>query len=517
MDDGRAIIYIRVSTDRQVVQGASLENQEKSCLEWCYRNGILPVQTFKDEGKSAKNLIRPEMQRMLSYISKNHREINYLVVYQIDRLARNATDYFGLNQALGKYKIKIRDASEPLESSPANELVRGMSAVYAEFENSVKAKLVTDNMEQAATQGYRMHKAPYGLKNVRDENGKSIVEVVPETSDKIAFVLNEFSKNIYTKSGIAKKCTSIGLNQQNGKPMSIQRIDKILKNGLYAGLEKGVFTKNVYVDSKFGGIISRETFFKNQEILSGNKNKLRGTYKILNPDYPLRGFIKCIHCGRKLTGSASTGNKGKKYPRYNCNTKKCKKGFIVPQELHIQFKNLLAELKPTSKKSELLKIIIVRTWGKQSGELGRKKLEITKEIINLEEKKLSLAEKRANNEIEVDDYLNLRQKYKKTVGEFENQLLDLDKQLKLKNIDIDYALRYLANAPILWNDASTEMKVIYQNMIFPEGITYDLQKKKFGTPKLSAIYSLANIKKDPSRSEESLLVIPRRIELLLPG
>lgn len=115
MSPHKAIIYLRVSTDMQVQQGASIENQEKACLEWCYRYKILPTQVFRDEGKSAKTLDRPEMQRMLKYITTHHSEIDYLIVYQIDRLSRRASDYFEITQALGRHNIQIRDASEQLD------------------------------------------------------------------------------------------------------------------------------------------------------------------------------------------------------------------------------------------------------------------------------------------------------------------------------------------------------------------------------------------------------------------
>ncbi len=54
--------------------------------------------------------------------------------------------------------------------------------------------------------------------------------------------------------------------------------------------------------------------------------------------------------------------------------------------------------------------------------------------------------------------------------------------------------------------ASPEMKQIYQRMIYPEGVPYNFRTKQFGTAKMSALYTLATIKKDPSISEESLLV-----------
>ena len=262
---------------------------------------------------------------------------------------------------------------------------------------------------------------------------------------------------------------------------------------------------------------SKEIFFKNQDILTGDKSKLRGTYKILNPEYPLRGFVKCMNCSKRLTGSASTGSNGVKYPRYTCNAKGCKTGFVTPDDLHEQFKVLLSVLQPTPRKTELLRTLIIRKWSQQSRSLNEGKKKLNTQLHDLEEKQLSLTEKMASNEIDSEDYRKLRAKYRNMVLQFENELADTNKKLKLKTTDIDYAISYLADAPRLWQDAGPEMKVMYQNMVFPKGIKYDLQNKQFGTPELSALYSLANMKKDPSKSEESLLVIPRGIEPLCPG
>ena len=514
---GKAIIYLRVSTHKQVLLGESLENQEKSCLEWCYRNQILPLQTFKDEGRSAKTLERPEMQRMLTFINNNHKEINFLIVYQIDRLSRFAPDYFEIAKALGSYNIQLRDASEALESGPANDLVRGINALMAEFDNRIKSQRVLDNMKQAASKGYRMHKAPYGLKNIRDKDGRSDIEPVPAVATKIADALNRFSTGLYTKTELVRYCNDIGLPQPNAKPMSIQLFDKIVKNPIYAGLEKSTLTDDQYIDSVFDGIISKETFFENQNILNSGE-KLKGRYKILNPDYILRGFVTCDSCGHKLTGSASTGRGGKKYPGYTCRTKSCKnKGYIHPDELHEQFEDILSSLQPTPKKLELLKTMIIRKWSQQAKDFNKEKLALQSQAHDIENKLLATTEKLVSEDISRNEHDQLRSKYESKRLELENRLAAINKKLIIKKDDINYAVDYIGKTARLWHDAAPDMKVTLQNMVFNEGISYDFKKRQFGTAKLSAIYTLANIKKDSPASEKSMLVIPRGIEPLLPG
>jgi site-specific DNA recombinase len=73
MNPKTAIIYTRVSTTDQVDSGASLDNQERACYDWTFRNGIKVLKQFREEGKSAKTLNRPKMQEMLVYVQERLR------------------------------------------------------------------------------------------------------------------------------------------------------------------------------------------------------------------------------------------------------------------------------------------------------------------------------------------------------------------------------------------------------------------------------------------------------------
>ena len=77
--------------------------------------------------------------------------------------------------------------------------------------------------------------------------------------------------------------------------------------------------------------------------------------------------------------------------------------------------------------------------------------------------------------------------------------------------------QFVSNAPKIWSSVSIEHQIIYQRLVFPEGRKYDLSEDEFGTPKLSALYTLASMKKDPSKADESFLVISGGIEPPLPG
>lgn len=49
-----ALIYLRVSTDKQAEKGLSIPAQRETCLEYAKRKGYEVVGEFKDEGESAR-------------------------------------------------------------------------------------------------------------------------------------------------------------------------------------------------------------------------------------------------------------------------------------------------------------------------------------------------------------------------------------------------------------------------------------------------------------------------------
>lgn len=72
----QAIIYLRVSTEEQV-DNYSLETQERICTQEADRRGMKIIKTFREEGRSAKNITgRPALIEMLEFIRKNKKTID---------------------------------------------------------------------------------------------------------------------------------------------------------------------------------------------------------------------------------------------------------------------------------------------------------------------------------------------------------------------------------------------------------------------------------------------------------
>jgi site-specific DNA recombinase len=94
-----AVIYVRVSTKEQT-ENLSLSTQLKACEEHCERQGFHVLARFREEGESAKTADRTELQKLLQFCRKNKGVVQFVVVFNLTRFARDKYDHFALRAHL---------------------------------------------------------------------------------------------------------------------------------------------------------------------------------------------------------------------------------------------------------------------------------------------------------------------------------------------------------------------------------------------------------------------------------
>ena len=85
-----AVIYVRVSTKEQT-ENLSLPTQLKACEEYCERQGFHVLARFREEGESAKTADRTELQKLLQFCRTNKGRVQFVVVFNLTRFAREST------------------------------------------------------------------------------------------------------------------------------------------------------------------------------------------------------------------------------------------------------------------------------------------------------------------------------------------------------------------------------------------------------------------------------------------
>src|SRR3989344_6388438 len=114
----RAIIYCRVSSDRQKNEGHGLESQEHRCREHAKSNGYEVETVFKDSFTGGGDFWdRPGMSALLNYIDSRPHQ-SYVVIFDdLKRLARDTVFYLKLRLEFDKRNEKVESTNFNFEDT----------------------------------------------------------------------------------------------------------------------------------------------------------------------------------------------------------------------------------------------------------------------------------------------------------------------------------------------------------------------------------------------------------------
>jgi predicted site-specific integrase-resolvase len=124
----RAIGYLRVSTEDQAKtdrggEGYSIAAQREACLKKAEALEADIVDVYADAGESARSQDRPKLQEMLERL-KTDRDIDYVIVHKIDRLARNRMDDATITLAIREAGARLVSVTENIDDSIGNAHAR---------------------------------------------------------------------------------------------------------------------------------------------------------------------------------------------------------------------------------------------------------------------------------------------------------------------------------------------------------------------------------------------------------
>ncbi len=349
-----AVIYTRVSTEEQV-GNHSLSTQQKCCEEFCAREGFEVVASFSDEGESAKTANRTELQEMLAYVAANakRQNITAVVVMRVDRFSRNVLVHEQVRLYLRASGVNLRSATEYIDETAVGQMMEGVLAVMAQFDNAVRSDRTKAGMTASLNAGNWVWRPPIGY--AKGPAGGTTMVHDPESAPLIVRLFEAVAQEGASQSSALREVTSLGLRRADGSMVPLQAVGRILRNPLYAG--RIVVAKfGVDTQGKFEPIVSPELFDAVQIALSGGRaSKKRHR---AGEAFPLKRVVKCGKCGERVTGSFSRG-RSKHYGYYRCYQGACRGLKVGKDSLEEAFGTFLKALSVTSEAFELLDAVVV--------------------------------------------------------------------------------------------------------------------------------------------------------------
>lgn len=333
----KAVIYTRVSSEEQV-SNLSLDVQEKTCRDYCARNGWSVEAVYREEGESAKTANRTQLRRMLSDL-RSH-SVDFVVVYDTSRFARDVHVHTSLKQVLLKSGTQLRAATQPLEDTAAGRAIEGVFAVFNQLDNELRAEKITAGMKEAVSRGRWPWPPPLGFRHDRSPEGRKIT-------------VHDGERGILMRQGfeavaagdapadVLERLTSLGLMSKKSRPVRYQEFRKFLRNPFYKGTVRadrwGIETQGLHEP-----LVDPVTWARVQQRLDGRYGHTIQPPRLKeNPEFPLRGFVRCAVCGQPMTASNSRGKMGKTYPYYRCWIKGCGAAQARAERLEESFSHFL--------------------------------------------------------------------------------------------------------------------------------------------------------------------------------
>lgn len=309
--------YERVSSDEQAKEGFSLEVQGEKNAAHIAAQGWELFDRYIDAGKSAKNLKRPDMQRLLSDIDKGH--VNVVVVHKLDRLTRNIGDLHELLMLFDKKEIKLVSITENIDTSTAmGRMFVYMLGIFAQWYRENLSEEVIKGQKKRAEKGLRNTATrPYGYEVLPDDLSLVINE---EEAPIVQRIFQQFV-NGWGRIKIARELNKEGIPARDGGIWYESVINTMIVNPTYIGAvhwkEDGSDEEDrVITHGAHEPIISMELWEDVQNVVIRRRE---GSINTSSYHFPYSSIIKCAECGRSYHGKM--GGTGKRYPTYQCSGK----------------------------------------------------------------------------------------------------------------------------------------------------------------------------------------------------
>jgi DNA invertase Pin-like site-specific DNA recombinase len=488
----QALIYCRVSSQKQATEGSGLESQEQRCREYADLKGYQTEAVFKDSFTGGGDFMnRPAMSSLIKYLD-NHKYKKYTVVFDdLKRFARDTEFHLKLRTAFKARNATPECLNFKFEDSPEGRFVETILAAGGELERNQNKRQVVQKMKARLENGYWTFGAPAGyvMKHKDPVHGTILEYGESKTVSLLKQALEGFANGRFRNQLDVKEFLQEN-NYCGKKRVGLNFIKNLLTNIILTGY---IEYPNWEVSRRLGhhkGIITLETYQKNQDKLF-RKAKII-TRKDMREDFPLRGFVICSACLLPYTASWSKGKK-EKHPYYHCATKGCiAYGKSVKRlDLENEYKITLKKLRPKLIAVTYTKARLLSAWNQKLKGLESSKLSLQKNIDD-NDIQIGLLAARAAASLNPIIAKAYEKEIEKLAEENKKQQEKLEKMAYLKpdfGTALEEVLSFINTPCDTWVNGDLEIKNTISNMVFHSKPSYD-RKSGFGTPDFSIAIKL---------------------------
>ncbi len=563
-----AVAAIRVSTTKQGTEGDSPEAQKEQIERFAENKGIV-IKKFFVFMESASKEQQP-MQEAVDYCANPKNNVDLFIIKSIDRFTRGGSlSYDMLKSQLEASSVQLVDIYGVISAQQVNTLDHlGFEYKWSVYSPSKKSEILEaerskDELRDIMSRmigaeirytqnGYWMRQPPYGYQSEKVDTNQGKRTILKPREEEAVFIRQIFTlraEGLLSDPEIVEKLNDSGyqtrihyirnkddlskvMAKKGGKPLTVKRMQKIICNTIYAGINVEKWTNYQPTKCAFEGLISIDLFNRANR---GKKyiafNEADGEYEVQrqapkkhlvekninNPLFPYKKFVLCPECSGSLLGSSSRGRNGKRYPAYHCSNK----GHyfrVSKDDMDEKITQFINRIKVNQDQINLLVEVVRQEYIRRQALSGEDEQAINKHIQSLKgEAEAALSKIMLLSNSTAIAYLE------NEIDQIHQKINKLEKEksrMKAKKpINIDRVLArvryFLENLDLLLlKQQDPHKKAQLFGALFDQLPTYaDLEYGNTKTPLYTGVNPIFAL----TQVEKSLMVTSRRIELRLPG
>lgn len=274
-------------------KGESVENQIELCKAYIRTHygekALETIEIYEDEGFSGANLRRPAFQKMMAEVRK--RRFSAVIVYRLDRISRNISDFSGLIEELSRLDVAFISIKEQFDTgTPMGRAMMYIASVFSQLERETIAERIRDNMHELAKTGRWLGgTTPTGYSS---ESVKSVtvdgktkkackLALIPDEAEIVRTVFSLFLEShslTVTEAELMKR----RIVTKNGNFFTRFSIKNILQNPVYLIADEEAY--RYFVDNDADLFSDRAAFDGIHGILAYNRtDQQKGRATVINP------------------------------------------------------------------------------------------------------------------------------------------------------------------------------------------------------------------------------------------
>ena len=399
------LVYARVSSKRQEIEGSGLEGQAWRCAQELKNRGITHEKSFLDSYSGGGDFMnRPAMRDLIAYVDANPHK-NFVVIFDdLKRFARDVEFHLKLRAVFTARGVQLLCLNYNFDNTPEGKFAELVMAGQAELERQQNRRQVIQKQKARLEAGYW----PFGSKKgytMTKHLLHGMISIPNENASLLKTALEKFAEgSLRRKIDLCTFLVENGFWNKQRPEKYIDKVDDILRSSFYAGFIEYPKWDVTRRSGHHKGIISLDTFNLIQKRLKNDLNNKRIRLDI-SSDFPLRGLVLCGYCGEPLTASWSKG-RNTRYALYRCqNRRACEFAgkSIRRKELEDSFDEVLKQntLKRTT--GELVRALFDDVWQEEVQEIETRRMQAARknEAFNEQIKEFATCAAKATSEVRV--------------------------------------------------------------------------------------------------------------------